>query len=691
MHAAAWAAVVAALVLPHSAGFAQPEDAVRVNATRFPEEVRKLPASVSVITAGDIAQSAARTLPELLSSQAGITMKDFFGNNASSTGIDLRGFGVTGPQNTLILVDGRRLSDIDLSSAQWASIPLASVERIEILRGSGAVLYGEGASSGVINIVTRSPLGRGLGLEAFGRAASYDTAEGQLLASYANDGFGVNASAYGYGSDGYRANNRNEQNNATFNLRWALGATTLDVRAGSDNQDLRLPGARRVQPSIGLNEYATDRRGAQTPLDYSSRDGKRAGLTLARRLGEAELAIGYDWRDKDQRAYFDQNGFPRYQADTLELRSLTPRLRIPFATGGWRHRLTLGADWNEWSYDSQRSNLPENASQPINRVRASQDTQGYYFQDLIEVTPALQLVAGWRSERVKYTASDTLDATAPGYFFQTAATQAQATQKQDAWELGLRYALGPAVSLFARAGKSFRFVNVDEIYENDAFFAAQFQILNPQHAITHEAGAELRGHAGSVRAALFRIDVQDEIHLDPFSTGVGNTNLPPSRRQGIELEGSWQAAKDLRVTAGYAYTDARFLEGVLPGGPFAIGTDMPIAGKTVPLVPRHKFNAAFVWELGAATRLSGALTSLSSQFMDNDEPNTLGVKIPAYSLLDLKLSRDFGWGRLALTLNNLLDADYYTYAVRSAFIADRYAVYPLPGRTFGVSAEVKLP
>jgi iron complex outermembrane receptor protein len=664
---------------------------VLVNATRFPEEVRKLPASVSVITSEDIAQSAARTLPELLSSQAGITMKDFFGNNAASTGIDLRGFGVTGPQNTLILVDGRRLSDIDLSSAQWATIPLAAVERIEIVRGSGAVLYGDGASTGVINIVTRSPLGRGLGLDAFARAASYDTLEGQLLASYAQNGFGVNASAYGYGSDGYRANNRNQQKNATVNLRWALGATTLDLRGGSDRQDLRLPGARRVQPSIGLNEYASDPRGAQTPLDYSNRNGQRAGLTLARRLGEAELAIGYDWRDKDQNAYFDQNGFSRYQADTLELRALTPRLRIPFAAAGVKHRLTLGADWNKWSYDSRRSNLPENASQPINHVRTSQDTQGYYFQDLVEVTPALQLLAGWRSERVNYTASDTLDATAPGYLFQTAAPPVQATQKQNAWDLGLRYALGTAVSLFARAGRSFRFVNVDEIYENDALFAAQFQILNPQHAITYEAGAEIRGHAGSVRAALFRIDVHDEIHLDPFSAGVGNTNYPPSRRSGIELEASWKVTRDLRITAGYAYTDARFLEGTLVGGPFAIDSNIPVAGKTVPLVPRNKLNAAFVWDLGAATRFSGALTSLSSQYMDNDEPNTLGTKIPAYTLLDLKLSRDVGWGRLALTLNNLLDADYYTYAVRSPFIADRYAVYPLPGRSFGISVEVKLP
>ena len=76
----------------------------------FPQDLRELPASVTVITEDDIAKSAARTLPELLSGEAGLTMKDFFGNNAASTSVDLRGFGVTGPQNTLILLDGRRLN-----------------------------------------------------------------------------------------------------------------------------------------------------------------------------------------------------------------------------------------------------------------------------------------------------------------------------------------------------------------------------------------------------------------------------------------------------------------------------------------------------------------------------------------------------------------------------------------------------
>src|SRR5687767_3928211 len=79
------------------------QDSVLITAPRFPEEVRRLPASVAVLTEEEIDKSAARTLPELLTGEVGFTMKDFYGNNAAYTSIDLRGFGVTGPQNTLIL------------------------------------------------------------------------------------------------------------------------------------------------------------------------------------------------------------------------------------------------------------------------------------------------------------------------------------------------------------------------------------------------------------------------------------------------------------------------------------------------------------------------------------------------------------------------------------------------------------
>ena len=103
---------------------AQQDDVVVVTATRFAEDARKLPASVTVLSAEDIARSAAKTLPDLLAEQVGITLKDFFGNNGATTGIDLRGFGITGDQNTLVLVDGVAINTNDLSSTRLSSIPL---------------------------------------------------------------------------------------------------------------------------------------------------------------------------------------------------------------------------------------------------------------------------------------------------------------------------------------------------------------------------------------------------------------------------------------------------------------------------------------------------------------------------------------------------------------------------------------
>ena len=666
------------------------DDAIVITATRFPQEARTLPASVTVIGSEDIARSGARTLPELASREVGLTMKDFYGNNAAVTSLDLRGYGVTGPQNTLVLVDGRRLSDIDLSGVQWAALPLSSVERIEILRGTGAVLYGDGAVAGVVNIVTRSPLRQGRRLEVLARTASYETFEGQLHGSHAGERLGISATAHGYASEGYRANNRNEQQNNSLNLRWGLDAASLDLRAGTDRQDLRLPGGRFVQPSIGLDEYTADPRGASTPLDYSSRDGTRIGSTLTWHSRNSEFSLGVDYRDKDQRAYFDQAGFPTYRADKLELRSLTPRARVPFETGGLRHRLTIGTDWHAWRYRSRRTDRPENLSLPTNRVDIDRDSLGWYLHDSVQLTSATLVNAGWRSEQAKFSGADAVDPAAPGCFFCSAAPAVRESQRADAWELGLRQALGRQWSAYARSGTSFRFVNVEEVYESDASFAPQFQLLRPQRARTHELGLAWQ-HAGSaLRAALFSSSVTDEIHLDPFTTGVGNTNLPPSRRRGIELDGRWQAGARLQATAAYAYTDARFLEGTLAGSPFAIGTNMPIEGRRVPLVPRHKLNLGMAWEPGARLRITGALTTVSDQVLDNDEPNTLGHRIPAYRILDLGIARGYAWGRLAAVLNNALDERYYSYAVRSAFTPDRYSVYPLPGRTLGLAAEVLL-
>ena len=235
------------------------------------------------------------------------------------------------------------------------------------------------------------------------------------------------------------------------------------------------------------------------------------------RLGRAELTVGFEWRDKDTRSFFDQMGFPTYRADRLGLTSLNPRLRVPFSLGATAHTLLVGVDWYAWRWRSRRTNAPENLAEPINRVTIDEDLRAFYVHDTIDLDPRTLATLGWRVERVRYAGDDELDPLAPGFFFNSAAPPTRETERQHAWEIGLRRRLGAAWTLFARAERSFRFANAEEIYENDRFFNAQFQILRPQRARTYQAGAEWRADGARLRGTLFRTDVADEIHLDPFT------------------------------------------------------------------------------------------------------------------------------------------------------------------------------
>ena len=119
-------------------------------------------ASTTIITRQDIERAPEATIADILSREAGIQTSNFYGGvNGVGTTVDMRGFGVTGASNTLILINGRRLNDWDLPGFDLTTLGKNSVERIEITRGnSGAVLYGDGAVGGVINIVTRNGVGQ---------------------------------------------------------------------------------------------------------------------------------------------------------------------------------------------------------------------------------------------------------------------------------------------------------------------------------------------------------------------------------------------------------------------------------------------------------------------------------------------------------------------------------------------------
>jgi iron complex outermembrane receptor protein len=355
-------------------------------------------------------------------------------------------------------------------------------------------------------------------------------------------------------------------------------------------------------------------------------------------------------------------------------------MRFAQSVAGLPNTLVAGLDWYHWDYRLRASNSPANIAQPFNTVDATQENAALYLYNTTLLTPRLTLVTGARGERYKISASDFFDPTAPGGAFGSGAAPGSQEETEFAYELAARHQIDARWAATGRLGRSYRFANVDEIYEFSPTLTREFQFLKPQTAVSYEASLERKTGTSALRATLFQIDVEDEIHLDVFSTGIGNTNLPPSRRRGLELEARQALGSALRLTGSYAYTVAEFREGAFAQG------GVVIAGKTVPLVPRHKLNAGASWDIAPRTRLDALATYVGSQYMDNDQGNT-GVKIPAYTVADLKLTwEDRGW-RLAAAVNNMFGERYYNYAVRSQFVADRYNAYPLPERSYTMTAE----
>ena len=150
-------AIATALSLSFQPVFAPPNDdaAVVVTATRIPYRDVEATFASEVHTRSMIERSGATTLGDYLGQHSSLTVMPSYGNRLTPT-IEMRGYGLeTGNQNVVISIDGQRLNTIDTVPQLLGAIPLASIDRIEITKGAGSVLHGDGAMAGANpNIIT---------------------------------------------------------------------------------------------------------------------------------------------------------------------------------------------------------------------------------------------------------------------------------------------------------------------------------------------------------------------------------------------------------------------------------------------------------------------------------------------------------------------------------------------------------
>lgn len=661
------AAALAAFSLPHAPQAQERATApeVLVTATRLGGGIPA--ASMTVIEEEEIRRTPARTLSELLGREAGIQSRDLFGATAGTNAtVDMRGFGATASSNVLILVDGRRLNDIDLAAVDFAAIPLDRIQRVEILRGNaGAVLYGDGAQGGVINIITKSPAGLASGASVELGVGSFNLNEGSASATVSGGGFSLLARASGATTDGYRVNNDVILRNFSSELRHAGDYGQVYLKLGLDSESTGLPGARRV--TLTSNQLETDRRGAATPFDKATQSGVSATLGFIRDISDqARIIVDGGVRNKAQEASIISAFGPAFNSylDTeLITWSITPRAIIDHAVFGRAVNTVLGLDYYHSQYDSDRKRDPQAA--PVHVYDASQDNLGLYVQNTAALDGATDLHVGLRGQWVQSSFRDRFDAMAPGAFG-TGAPDLDDDEVEYAANLGIEHRLMERLAVFARAARSFRVPTVDERTLTDTGDPS----LKTQTSWDAEAGIRYGAGPVDLQSSVFVMHTRNEIRFNPsLGGGFGaNANLDPLRRIGLENSAAFQVSESVRLKASLTLIDTEFTEGTF-------------SGREVPLVSNIVGHATLYWDLLENLRAAVTASYFGNKRLDNDEANRQ-PSIPGYALIDAKIGGllyGFTWSAEAA---NLLDRDYYDYGVASTTTIGTYNAYPLPGRTF---------
>ena len=608
-----------------------------VTATRFAEPAQSLPLGVSVITADDIRASGATTVNEALMRILGVVgRQDFYGGGEYN--LDLRGFGVTADVNQVVVVDGLRVNEADLGGTRLSGIPIESVERIEVLRGSGAVLYGEGATGGVIVITTKAGTGkeRSNAGNVYAGAGSYGLRDLRAGATLANGGFSLDIAGQKRETDNHRDNFRSETGAAAVTGQWSNDWLRLGARVSADSLDTGLPGA------LSALQYAADPRQTTTPDDHAAIRSERGGLFAEAQLGSWQLVGEAGTRDKKLTSL--NRGFPfDYNTDTT---NYSLRARHEAEAAGGKNLLVLGSDRGEW----RREVLGAFGS------TASQTNQAWYAKDDFIWSGGTRVSAGARNERI---AKDSSSAAAG------------LADRLTAWELGASTPLGAGVTFYGRVGTSFRLANVDEFS-----YTAPATILKPQTSRDVEIGARWGYPSGKAEARLYRSNLEDEIGFDPNAAGPFgfpgvNVNFDPTRRQGLELDASHALSRELSLRVNAALREATFRSG-------------PYAGRDVPLVPRQALSLRADWTPAAGHRLSGGANWVGSQHPDFQN----ACAMPSYTTVDARYA--YQWRELELSLGvaNLFDKQFYTQAFGCAG-GTTTSIYPEAGRALTAALRAR--
>ena len=670
-----------------TAGFAQGTDEVLVlgqvvvTATRQEEEVLRIPAHITVITDEDIQRSGADNVGDLLRTEAGLSVTNTSGSSPAGIFIDARGFNNGGGNGSrlLVLMDGRRINLVDTSNPDWAVIPVESIERIEIIRGSSTALYGDNAMAGVINIITkrgatepslrlstdyrfydcwdeRTGFDR-IDFDCWDRKAALSGTEGSL-------------SYYLYGSyessDGFRENSDYQASNYVGHFGYKIGPfSTIRLRSSYLSNDRLLPGA------LTEDEIAdVGRDGSVTPEDSGRTHHSQIDIGFDSYLSEnqwIEITGGQTIRSQGSLITIPDAGFTDLDNDSRST-ALTSKYRIRGQVAGRENSLILGIDLLKETVRAESfNNFPDPVFPFVETQVTDYERQsiGAYVHEEFSIDPSLILTLSGRMDWSEFEFSRTVT----DHTFNTT-TKSSDDRLFRVWspKVGLTLITSPTTNLFATWSRSFRFPNRDEL---TGFFGFTPE-LDPERATTYEVGTQIRaGRILEATASVFLMELENEIIFIPpeigeFSFGE-NQNVPEVEHKGIEVSAMLRHSETVRLKGNYTLTRTEIIEG-------------PFEGATLPITPQHVGSATLNWGRTKGWMLSIAGRFVGERILANDLAN-VQEELPSYTVFNTRLQFSGDIFDIFVGVNNVLNKKYEEFGGVGGFpFGDRVGVFPSPER-----------
>lgn len=609
------------------------EDTVVTTGESFGTSVRDTAKDVTVVTSQEIEDKKALNVSEALKGVPGVTIKNMDG---AAPNIDLRGSGATAGTNTLILLDGIPMSG--MATFDVNQIPIGEVDRIEVIQGGGAVMYGDGAIGGVINIITKAPenrknygsLGAELGSWKTMRTnINYGTKIGKLL---------VDTSYSGYKSLEYRDRNeefkdkKDKRDSIWLRGKYDLKDGSIEARYSHNESKDYYTG------SLTYNEYKNNPKQAGSYGGHYRYINDIFNLSYSKKLTSNLDFLIYG-------GYYEQENdyYSRYNNKVKEY-FIKPQFKYTYAKDSY---LILGGDYREGK-DNKTKWYSETKRDAYAGYLINKTTIGDF-----------QFTQGFRHEKVKLKKREDNYSLDKDY------------SNNNSYELGVNYLYSDTGNLYFNFSTANRVPTISEL-------GAWYGDIETQENKTYEIGLRDMFSNTSIGVSAFIVDSKNEIYydkiFDPVAYGYNRNFDGKVRRKGVQLSLAHYFEK-LTLRENLSYIQPKVRGGMYSGKEFAG-------------VPRWQANLGATYNFTDRFLANIDMYYMGKAYAQDDFDNYFG-KQDDYVTFDANISYTFETGvEVYVGVRNIFDKEYYN-AVITSKKTGKEMYYPGDGRSFYTGFKYK--